>query len=292
MAKQDIAQIVTDQIIEALENGVAPWRKPWTVEGPTFPLRHCGTPYKGMNVILLWLAAHKEGYTGSHWLTFNQVRKYGGRLENAKGKGVKVVFYKPLKVKDKATGEDRVIPMLRSYTVFNQDLCKGLPERFEPAATVEPSFSVDREIYSALVDSNGANVSHGGSVAAYNPVLDSIRMPNEDRFESAGSYYATLAHELAHWTGHKSRLDRNLSGSFGTADYAFEELVAEISSAMVCSRLGIGGTAAQIEANAAYIGSWLKKLKSDKRYILRAAKLAGDACEYLVSDANACEVAA
>jgi antirestriction protein ArdC len=189
-----------------------------------------------------------------------------------------------VKRQDAAGNEvDAKIPMIRTYTVFNADQIEGLPERFIPAmpAPIAPTArSTPAEL--ALL-SSGAEVRHGGTRAYYSPGHDFVQMPEFERFEDGGAYLATLAHELCHWTGHKGRLDRSQANKFGSKDYAAEELVAEIGAAFVGARLGIVGE--HIENHAAYVASWLKVLKDDKRAIFKAASAAQLAADLVLANA-------
>lgn len=277
------AETITNAIIERLEAGVRPWRQPWTGGPVSRPLRVCGTPYRGINVIWLWMAAQSHGFGSPIWMTYHQAQLLGAQVRKGE-RGTLAIFYKSYtkETKDPATGEreDEARRVLKSFTVFNVDQIDWLPERFrpEPLALPEPSVR-DREL-DAFFAAIPASLRHGGGEAYYVPSTDQITMPEVSQFRTRDLYRSTLAHELAHWTGHRSRLDRSLSGRFGSDAYAIEELVAELASAMIGAELGL--PVDHLDDHASYLGSWLKVLKTDARAILTAAAKAEEASAYLL----------
>jgi antirestriction protein ArdC len=289
MTKFDTYQQVTDRIVAALETGTKPWVKRWTASGAggfQMPHRCSGEPYRGINVLLLWIAYEERGFTGRHWLTFNQARQLGGMVRKGE-KGAQIVFFKQLDVTDEgADGEerDRKVPMLRTYTVFNVDQVDGLPDRLRPAPIAIVAGKERDAAAEAALRSTGADIREGGDGAFYVPSEDYVQLPDFDRFHSTSGYLATLAHELCHWTGHTSRLDRAQRNAFGSKDYAAEELVAELGAAFVGARLGIAGE--HIDNHAAYLASWLKALRGDKRAIFRAASAAQAAADLVLAKAG------
>lgn len=287
MTKLDTYQQVTDAIVAQLEAGTKPWQKRWRGGAVNDPKRATGQRYRGINVLLLWASAEANGFTGQHWFTFKQALDLGGNVRKG-AKGTQIVFFKKLeRAEQNEAGEDvtRKIPMLRTYTVFNADQCENLPERFQ-AAPVELVAGQQRdEAAEAALRSCGADIREGEASAYYVPSADFVNMPRFELFDSPGAYLATLAHELCHWTGHSSRLDRQLLNRFGSKDYAFEELVAEIGAAFVGARLGIVGE--HIDNHAAYLASWLKALRDDKRMIFKAATLAQAAADLVLANAGA-----
>ena len=292
MSKLDTYEAVTAAIVAQLEAGTKPWKMEWQTGGAggAMPLRHNGQQYRGINVLILWAAAAQAGYRSATWMTFKQAIELGGAVRKGE-KGTHIVFFKPLTIKEKnAAGEveDKEIRMIKTYCVFNVDQIEGLPERFAPAP-VEVVAGLERDqAAEAALRSCGAEIREGGDRAFYAPGPDVVVMPDLHRFTNAGAYLATLAHELCHWTGHASRLGRELLNKFGSKDYAFEELVAEIGAAFVGSRLGIVGD--HIDNHAAYLASWLKALKNDKRMIFRAASLAQAAADLVLAQAGAGEL--
>jgi antirestriction protein ArdC len=278
---------VTNAIIADLEKGIRPWHRPWNAEHAAGrinrPLRSNGQPYKGINVLMLWESAAAQGFAAPIWLTFKQAKEMGASVKKG-AKGSLVVYADRMTKTD--TSEDgeeaeRNIYFMKGYTVFNVEQVEGLPEHFYGAATEAPLDEVQRIEHADLFATNsGADIRHGGNRAFYTPAADYVQLPPFVAFEDAESYYATLAHELTHWTKHPSRLDRNLGGKrFGDEGYAREELVAEIGAAFLCCDLGI--TPTPREDHAAYLGDWLRVLKSDKRAIFQAAAHAQKAVDYL-----------
>lgn len=285
--KFDTYQEVTDAIVAQLEAGTKPWVKSWNGAAVSNPRRAGGQLYRGINILLLWGSASAQGFASDRWLTFKQALDLGGNVRKGE-KGTRIVFFKKLTVTDRAdpAGEaQKEIPMLRTYTVFNADQCDGLPARFYPAP-LELVAGHDRDqAAEAALRSCGADIREDRQAAAfYVPDQDFVHMPAFELFTSAGGYLATLAHELCHWTGHETRLDRKLRNGFGSKDYAFEELVAEIGAAFVGARLGIAGE--HIDNHAAYLASWLKALRDDKRMIFKAASLAQAAADLVLANAG------
>ena len=275
---------ITQEIIARLESGTKPWIKPWRGVPVSRPLRACGIPYRGMNVFWLWMVADMCGYASPFWMTYNQANELGAQVRKGE-KSTIAIFYKSYtkEVEAPGTGEktDESRRVLKAYPVFNADQVEGLPERFHPAATLEV---VEPEGRQAELDSFFARIPavlrHQGDEAYYEPVADRVTMPPAHLFSGFDHYYATLAHELSHWTGHASRLDRNLKNRFGSAAYAAEELIAELSSAMLGAELGLPVT--HLDSHASYIEHWLKLLKQDDRAILTAAAKAEEASRLLL----------
>lgn len=275
--KRDIHQEVTDTIINAIEGGTAPWRKEWDgAMGFPFPHRVTGDAYQGINVLLLWIAAEAKGFTAPTWMTFKQAKNLGGMVRKGE-KGTGIVFYSTFEKED---GDDNVkrIPFLKHYTVFNVEQIDGLPEKFAPAVTASVAGNESPiEDLESFFANTGAKIENGPNIAPHwNPNTDTIGMPPVEAFSSAHAYYGTLAHELTHWTGHTPRLDRDMK--YNTREgRAFEELIAEIGSCFLCAHIG---AKPDLDNSAAYVESWLKALKSDKRFIFRAATQAQKACDY------------
>jgi antirestriction protein ArdC len=275
---------ITQEIIARLESGTKPWIKPWRGVPVSRPLRACGVPYRGMNVFWLWMVADMCGYASPFWMTYNQAKELGAQVRKGE-KSTIAIFYKSYtkEVEAPDTGEktDENRRVLKAYPVFNADQVEGLPEHFHPAATLEV---VEPEGRQAELDSFFASVPavlrHQGDEAYYEPVADRVTMPPAHLFSGFDHYYATLAHELSHWTGHASRLDRNLKNRFGSSAYAAEELIAELSSAMLGVELGLPVT--HLDSHASYIEHWLKLLKQDDRAILTAAAKAEEASRLLL----------
>lgn len=285
--RTDIYQKITDQIVTALEQGVRPWHQPWNVEHSagriTRPLRGNGVPYQGINVVMLWSAAMEKGYGAPVWMTFKQALEFGAHVRKGETGSLVVYADKIMRTEtDATTGEEAecAIPFMKGYTVFNVEQIEGLPSHFyekpEPKGT-----PVQRIAHADLFFAEtGANVVHGGSKACYIPSTDNIHMPCIDCFRDAESYYATLAHEATHWTCHPSRLAREFGRKrWGDEGYAMEELVAELGAAFLSADLEL--TPEVRDDHAAYIASWIKVLKDDKRAIFTAASHAQRAADYL-----------
>jgi len=285
---KDVYQRITDRIVSELEQGARPWFKPWSggnMAGKVaLPLRSNGEPYRGINVIALWMTATAADYTSPYWFTFKQALEFGGNVRKGE-KGSLVVFANSIiktEANEKGEDETKTIPYLKGYTVFNWHQCENLPERFAPKAEPVQTPTMQRieraEVFFAAA---GATLRHGGNKAYFSPSADFIQLPPFEAFRDAESYTATKAHEFIHWTGHETRLNRDIRNRFGTEDYAKEELVAELGSAFLCADLAI---VPEVRADhAGYIASWLKALKDDKRLIFKAAALAQKAADHLHS---------
>jgi antirestriction protein ArdC len=285
--RRDIYQSITNQIVAELEKGVRPWFKPWNADHAagriTGPLRANGIPYQGINVLMLWSQAVAKGYAAPLWMTFKQALDLGAHVR--KGEHGSLVVYADKitrKETDVETGNEseRSIPFMKGYSVFNVEQIDGLPEHYyaKPAPRIEIVQRIERA--ESFFAATGAAIQHGGNQACYIPSRDHIRMPPIEAFRDAESYYATLAHEATHWTRHSSRLDRDFGRHrYGDEGYAREELVAELGSAFLSSDLDL--TPAVREDHAAYIASWIKVLKDDKRAIFNAASHAQRAADFL-----------
>lgn len=285
----DIYTRVTEQIIECLERGVMPWRASWKGGNRAAggaPMRACGIPYKGVNVLLLWMAADSRGYASNVWMTFKQALELGACVRKGE-KGTSIVYAGSTTAKtDDETGEAeaRGIPFLKGYTVFNVEQIDGLPETFAPSADeYEGAFADPKEPIAdieAFFATIGPTIVYGGTSAHLSRPDDTIHMPRIDDFTSAEAYYATLAHEVIHWTQQKSRLDRvSAAKQHDGHAYARLELEAEIGAAYLGAQFGFAPF--HIEDHAAYIDNWLAALKHDKRAIFTAASHAQKAVDYL-----------
>lgn len=278
--KTDVYQEVTDKLIDMIEKGCMPWRKDWKdgvrgagLNGMPFNVAS-KKQYNGINVVLLWAEAQAKGYQSARWGTYKQITDAGGQVRKGE-KSTAIVFFKPLKLKAKeAGGPDRMIPLIRSFKVFNIDQCDG----FEATVPVVAAPIGSHEATDTFIAATGAEIKFGGVQAFYSPLHDYIGMPQKEAFKSANGFYATAVHELTHWTGHKSRLNRQFGERFGNDAYAFEELVAELGSAFVCAELG---APSHIESHASYLDHWLTILRKDKKAFFKAASEANKAATYL-----------
>jgi antirestriction protein ArdC len=224
--------------------------------------------------------AQAAGYRTPRFLTFKQALELGGNVRKGE-RGTKVYFVKQLQVRDQEAddnGSPRLVPMMREYTVFNVDQCAGLPDR---VTTDKPIRVRNPDARDGLADqflrSTGANIREGHGEAYYLPSRDFISMPAFAGFKGADHFYNVAFHELCHWTGHWSRLDRELKNRFGSRNYAAEELVAELGAAFLCAEFGFDGDL----RHAGYIASWIELLKADKRAFFTACSQASKAADYL-----------
>jgi antirestriction protein ArdC len=290
--QQDIYTRITNQIVNQLEKGVRPWVQPWNAEHAagriTRPLRHNGKPYKGVNVLSLWASAMAQNFTAPIWMTFKQALELDAHIRKGQ-KGALVVYADKIKRKevDQTSGGeiDREIPFLKGYTVFNVEQIEGLPEVYYAKVTsgLAPEARIEQaeNFFSAL----GATIRHGGNRAFYSLASDAIQMPPFESFQDPDSYYATLAHECTHWSGGKTRLDREFGGHrFGSEGYAIEELVAELGAAFLCADLELA--LEPRNDHASYIASWLKVLAADTRAVFTAAAHAQRAAEFIHRNAT------
>ncbi|WP_131525990.1 ArdC family protein [Shewanella oncorhynchi] len=276
--KVDMYQVVTAQIIAALDKGVKPWVCPWQRNsiGAGLPINFdTKKAYSGINVLLLWAAAFDAGFSSNQFLTYNQANNLGGQVRKGE-KGTSIIFYKSWE-KENEQGEKEVIPMLKSFTVFNVEQIDGLNVEEVKGFNVNNSFDAIDHVES-FINKTGANIVEQGDKAFFRPSTDNIVLPTRERFSNSLDFYCTALHELTHWTGAKSRLDRIKGSRFGSDDYAFEELIAELGASFLMAELNISGDV----QHESYIASWLTQLKNDKRYIFKAASAASKAHQYLI----------
>jgi len=284
--RQDIYTRITGQIVASLEKGVRPWMKPWSGENAagriTRPLRHNGTPYSGINILILWAASLEQGFGSPSWMTFKQALELNAHVRKGE-KGSLVVYANTFKrTEEDAQGNEveHEIPFLKGYTVFNVEQIEGLPEHFY--VKPEPRFTAVERIVHAekFFAATHADIRFRGGRAYYAQEADYIQMPPIESFIDAGSFYATLAHESTHWTKHPSRIERDFGRkAWGDEGYAREELVAELGAAFLCADLEL--TPEIREDHASYIATWLQVLKNDNRAIFQAAAHAQRAVDFL-----------
>lgn len=282
MAKTDVCEQITQAIIAELERGVMPWVKSWQDAGRVMmPRRHGGERYRGINVLILWAEGLKKGYRSPVWLTFKQARSYKAHVQKGEH-GTQIIYVdRIVRQHETESGEtaERVIPFLKTYTVFNSEQVEGLPERFAPppAPVLLDHGAIPGLDYFECIP---ADVRHGEAGPHYVPSLDYIALPQPGAFKDPVSYLTTRAHETVHWTAHEKRLGRSFaSRKWGDEGYAMEELVGELGAAFCMASIGI--VPAIREDHAPYIAGWLKVLKRDSRALLTAASKASDALDYL-----------
>ena len=272
---------ITIRIIELLETGTIPWKKPWlSSEGPMNLVSR--KPYRGINSFMLNCAP----YSSQYWMTYRQAAEKGGQVRRGE-KSTSIIFWKWLDCKADPDGDDSEatgkVPLVRFYNVFNLDQIDGIaaPAEEQPDNHFSPIEQAE------LVISNMPQrplIEFGGNRACYSPTLDHIKLPYQKAFNSPEEYYSTAFHELCHSSGHASRLARKgiLEPSyFGSHDYSQEELVAEFGASMLCGHAGIEQQT--IENSAAYIQGWLKVLKSDKKLAIVAAGQAQHAADFILN---------
>lgn len=278
-ARGSFAAQVTAHIAAALHHGVRPWQQPWSSAAAlALPLRATGAPYRGVNILILWAAAQERGYQSRQWMSSAHAREFGGNVRRGE-KATRVVFFSgnttpPV---DEPSPEPKRRAFLKSYAVFNIDQIDGLPAQFY--APSPPCAEPDDAHLAAQFARVPAVVKVGGARACYDPALDVIYMPSRSAFSSTAQYYATLAHELGHWSGHASRLDRNLIGPTNMLRYAAEELVAELCSAFLGAELGL--PVDHLECHASYIDNWLKLVDREPNALLAAAGRAQAAADLI-----------
>jgi len=283
MAKFDIHAEITNKIIEAIKAGTPPWRKPWTgsESGAAFPLRSNGEGYRGINILMLWLAAEERGYSSAHWFTFKQAKELGANVR--KGEKSNTVIKYGTFDRENDQGEDVKIPYMRAYRVFNADQIEGLPEQYYiiPQPPRDLGTVADPAL-DAFFASLGVPVDTSDKPEAYYSLTkDRIHMPPISTFYNAAEFYGVLGHEATHATGHKSRLDR-FEKLQNRKNYAFEELVAEISTCILGAELGFKPDFGQ---SAAYIEGWLSALNDDHSLIFKAASEAQKAVDFIKAKA-------
>lgn len=286
----DIYAEVTARIIAQLEEGIFPWARPWDPSkasaGSAFDMPRNPTTnncYTGVNVLLLWIAAAKRGYGSNLFLTYRQAQSVGAQVRRGEASIgiVKAGTFTPKGEREAAKAENREpgqVPFLKTHRVFNADQIDGLPDELT-APPPAPDLSTTDARIRAILDGLGCRQIHGTSTACYVPAIDTIQLPAPDQFEDVSSWAAVAAHEACHAVGGPSRLNRDLSGAFGSAAYSREELVAELGAAFVCAALGIEPNV----RHADYIGHWVKVLRDDRRCVVQAASAASKAADYMLA---------
>jgi antirestriction protein ArdC len=291
---KSVYEIVTERILEKLEAGTVPWRKPWSAGGAPRNLVS-GKEYRGVNV---WLLGSQD-FSSPFWVTFKQAKQLGGSVRKGE-RGTPCILWKWLArdTENPVTGdtETKQIPLIRYYNVFNVEQCDGIsharleveqdePEPFNPIESAERIVASYPKPPSISEDGRGA--------AYYRPMTDSIHMPEQETFDSEDHYYGTLFHEMAHSTGHESRLARpGVSNPirFGGHDYTQEELVAEMGAAFLAAEAGIDAEGL-MDNSAAYVASWLKALRNDKKLVIFAGAQAQKAVDHILDRSSECEAA-
>lgn len=277
----DVFATLTGKLIAALEAGVVPWRRPWRLEHCVHHNALTGQPYRGLNAFLLTIEATMSGYSSAAWIGFSQAKKAGGHVKAGSTSALGFYWRTTREVENDETGEkesrrlSRPIPC--TFRVFNVDQVEGIHSFAPPPAEQLPAAATLVASYLA----SGPRLTHlPQSKAAYLPSRDEVLMPPAGAFDSADAYYHTLFHELVHSTGHQSRLARGF-GSFGSPEYAREELIAELGAAFLAHACGVDP---DIPRSAAYCGSWIAALKADSQLLCKATAGAQRAYRLIVGD--------
>lgn len=293
----DKNELITNQIIALIERGVMPWKRPWKsgsdndVDFQNVITKHV---YSGANPLWCLISNLSNGYDSPYFCTFNQARQYGWKVkEGSKSCWIRYAGGGTKEIENEA-GEltETSFNFAKWSSVFSIDCIDDSSAEIKIADIIaQPADEIpenpDSRILSIedFIVSTKAKISHGGSIAAYSPSRDEIRVPKFEQFTSAEKYYATAIHELGHWTGAKDRLNREGivdSSSFGSQKYAFEELVAELCSCFIANELFPEYVEIDIEHHASYLDSWLKNLKSDNKAFFRAIGQAQKASQFLL----------
>ena len=283
--------VVTSRLVELIEqSGALPWERPWDRTGTDAPVSVRGHEYRGVNRLLLGIAGQVYGYGDHRWITFAQAKERGGHVRKGE-QSMPVVLWKPVTKSagtDPATGEETTESYLvaRYYRVFNVEQVDGLDlEPVGPERERHDWRPLDRCERVVADMPARPEIRHAGTRAYYAPGPDVVTMPERHRFAAPEGYYGVLFHELAHATGHSSRLARGLEdpAPFGSADYSREELVAELAAAFVCGAVGIDTPRAE-RNHAAYLANWLRVLRADARMVVTAAARASKAADRILGD--------
>ena len=271
--KTDIYDTVTNRIIENLEKGCIPWIKPWHTENTLDKNIKTGNEYNGINRVILGMS----GYQSNIWGSFKQWKDLGANVKLHE-KGTAIVFYKPVSgVKVTSEGDEIIYnSVFTTSYIFNAEQVEGI--EIKPRNIEDKPFLNNVNIDN-MVMNTGANIRHSGNSAYYRPSEDYINMPVKSDFNDEAGYYATLLHELTHWSGAKHRLDRTKGKRFGDTAYAFEELIAELGSAFLCEKYAVKGDI----RHEGYIQSWLQALKNDNKMIFKASAYAQKSTDYIVN---------
>ena len=278
---------ITEQIIAALEAGTPPWRQPWDnakAGGPCMPQNAAtGARYRGINVLTLGMSPLAFMTGDPRWATYKQAQEPGWQVKKG-AHGLTGFFYKRIEADrtDNPGGESeggKWFPLLRSFTLFHASQIDGIPSYLPLTVAEAPWRAPDSA--ETIVHNSRATIRIGGERAFYSPSTDHIQMPPQRAFRSPAAWASVQIHELGHWSGSRTRLNRDLSGPFGSANYAREELRAEIAQVMICAELGI--PECDFTNGAAYVAHWVSKLRDDKKEIFRAAADAQRIADFLLA---------
>jgi len=281
----DLATTVTQQLVAQIETGPGTWRMPWHTVPGVFDVRNAstGNRYRGANTVSLALQAIEAEHPTGWWSTYRQWSELCAQVRKGE-RSTRIVKWVPAKREDTepapangSADEDQRTLVPRVYSVFNAAQVDGWTPPTTTAATV-----IERDAAAdAFITSTGAQIAYGHNHAAYQPARDRIELPAPEQFADSEAFYSTTCHELTHWSGHSSRLGRDLSGRFGDDAYAAEELVAELGAAIACAHLGIASTPR--DDHASYLAHWLRILNADPKALFAVAAKSQAAVDYLES---------
>lgn len=275
-------QIVVNQLIESIEKGCAPWECSWNQTGSRPPIQITGKRYQGINFLSLLNAQRLKGFDSNRWLTFNAIKQNNGWIKKGEEKKYSFSFYfRFIETKNKETNKIDKIPFMRYSMVWNCDQVQYLPEHlYNPPSNEFINKESRNDFFEKWMAKTKARFEHGGDQACYVPTFDYIRLPKFDQFKDSHSYYSTAFHELGHWTGATTRLDRLAKGAkFGSYAYAFEELIAELTSAFTMANYSIDRELRPDHAR--YLSGWISAMKEKPDFLFSAASMAGKASSML-----------
>jgi len=278
--KSDLYQETTDLIIKALETDPGAWQKSWRSAAGQVGRNHVtGKPYSGVNSLVLFVACINRGLSVNRWATFKQAQAKGAKVKKG-AKGVALCYFR--KLPNKVDGDDEKSGgmVLSRFYVFHISDIDGFDTHVEAEPTNNVVLPGEETLSMRIISQSGATIINGEP--AYIPSIDAVRLPEASSFDSSDDYFTTAYHELVHWTGHKSRLDRDMKNKYGDNAYALEELVAELGAAMLSNIAGVNF----LSQSSKYLAGWLKALKSDKRAIFTAASKAQAAADFLLEKAG------
>ncbi len=294
-SKFDASEVITNELVRVIERGVLPWGKPWTAGASTRPLRHTGEPYQGINNFLLTMRTQLAGYTSPFWMTIRQANALEAKVRKGEKSSVVVYYGQAQSCDSENESDDQTreptasgFRFQKAYRVFNADQIEGLPDSFHPDSARLPSHPPHEPIphMQDFFEAIDIVTSFTGREAYYMAAVDKVYMPDISLFEDPRSFYGVWAHELAHATKARHRLNRSYGDArFGNTAYAREEIVAELTSCFLGQELGF--SAHTLEMSAAYLDNWLRVLRSDKNAIFKHAADAQRACDWLIAASKA-----
>lgn len=279
----EIREQITNQLIDAIKAGTIPWRRPWSSDSNAPGLHtsmSTGSPYRGINQLILMASTTRQNFKSKWWGTFNQIKQKGASVSRGQ-KGTQIVLFKKIareRVDEAGDDVKDSFFVMKTFTVFNAEQTNGL-ERFRVGFAKPQNNAIERyENADKVIDATGADIRYGGNEAFYNPPGDFIQLPHRHQFETPEAAYETAFHELTHWSEHFNRLNWNRADE----GYAMGELIAEMSACLMMAELGLP-TSTNLQNHAAYLKHWLDGMSDDAKFIFKAASQASKAVDYLLS---------